>query len=59
MANLCPHYKKYYEMSIKGKLKNSLIENIFSVRNSKDKKYKLITILGIKFKVKRNERVVV
>ena len=32
---------------------NSLIENIFSIKNSNDKRHKILTILGIKFKFKR------
>lgn len=35
------------------KNKNSFWENIFSVKNSFDKKYKIICILGIKIKIKR------
>lgn len=30
-----------------------ILENIFSVKNSKDKKHKIVTIFGIKIKVKR------
>lgn len=31
----------------------SILEKIFSIRNSKDKRHKIITILGLKFKIKR------
>ena len=31
----------------------SLLERIFSMRNSYDKKYKIITVLGVSFKIKR------
>ena len=50
MSTLCPHYKKYYENSLKEERINTFVENIFSVRNSEDKKHKVITVLGIKFK---------
>ena len=53
MSTLCPHYKKHYENSLKEERTNSFIENIFSVRNSKDKKHKVITVVGIKFKIKK------
>ena len=32
-----------------------LLKNIFSIVNAKDKKHKIITILGIKIKIKRNK----
>jgi len=35
------------------KIKLSFLETIFSVKNSCNRKYKIITILGIKFKIKR------
>ena len=34
--------------------KNSFLKNIFSIRNSVDKKHKIITILGLKIKLKKN-----
>lgn len=37
--------------------KNSFIENVFSVRISPDKKRKIITILGLKIKIKRPKRI--
>ena len=33
----------------------SFVENIFSVKNTPNKKYKILTILGIKFKFKRKQ----
>lgn len=33
--------------------KNSLIENIFSIKNTFDKTHKIITIMGVKFKFKK------
>ena len=50
-------YKKYShaDLNLKHyKYKNSFTENIFSLRNSQDNTNKIITICGIKFKVKRN-----
>lgn len=38
------------------KSKTSFIEKIFSIKNSPDKKRKIITILGVKFKIKRKKR---
>lgn len=35
---------------------NSLLENLFSIKNSIDKKHKVITILGVKFNVNRKVR---
>lgn len=37
--------------------KNTLIENIFSIKNNKNKTHKIITILGIKIKFRRNKNV--
>lgn len=34
--------------------KNNFIENIFSLKNTKDKKHKVITILGIKLKIQKS-----
>lgn len=48
-------YKKYIQMR-DGKPDLSLLEQIFSVKNSKDKKRKIITILGIKIKFKIQKR---
>ena len=42
-----------FQNSDKKKLKYNLQEHIFSVKNSSDKKHKIITILGIKIKLKR------
>ncbi len=67
MKDLSRRYLKYYNMSIlkKNKLKLekrlgeckkvSLLKNFFSVTNSANKKYKTITILGIKIHLKRNK----
>ena len=33
-----------------------LFQQIFSLKNSKDKKHKIVTILGIKFKIKRKKK---
>ena len=33
---------------------NNFLQNIFSLRNSLDKKHKIITIFGVKLKIKRN-----
>ena len=33
--------------------RNNFIENIFSIKNSKDNRYKIITILYIKIKIKK------
>ena len=35
--------------------KNNLLENIFSVRKSNDKRHKIITIFGIKIRIKRKK----
>jgi glycosyltransferase involved in cell wall biosynthesis len=45
------NYKKYLL-----KTKNSFIENIFSLKNSAGKTHKIITILWIKFKIKRKPK---
>ena len=44
-------YKKYMFPK-----KNTFIENIFSIKDTKDKKRKIITILGLKFKIKRKSK---
>ena len=36
--------------------KNSFVENVFSIKNSADKRHKIITIIGIKIKIRKNER---
>jgi len=49
--------KKLYKKIIK-KLKNkkpSLLEEIFSIKNSQDKKHKITTLLGIKIKIKQQQ----
>ncbi len=38
------------------KIKYKPLEQIFSVKNSQDKKYKIITIFGVKLKIKRKYR---
>lgn len=45
------NYKKYLL-----KTKNSFIENIFSLKNSAGKTHKIITILWLKFKIKRKPK---
>lgn len=35
---------------------NSWLENIFSVRKSADKRHKIITIFGLKFKIKQKSK---
>lgn len=45
------NYKKYLSKTL-----NSFIENIFSIKNSSDRTNKIITILWIKFKVKRKPK---
>lgn len=56
-------YKKYYNKTVffdkKLNLKhiqqrNSLLENIFSVKNDNKKRHKVITVFGIKIKIKQN-----
>ena len=47
-ANDYKEYCKYYSNR-----PNSLLQNIFSVKNTKDKKQKIITIMGIKVKIRR------
>lgn len=37
-------------------VENSCIENLFSIKNTRDKKRKVVTILGVKFKFKRKKR---
>ena len=37
--------------------KNSFAENVFSVKNSYNKKHKIITLLGVKIKIKRKNKV--
>ncbi len=44
----CPPSKSFIDFK-------RFIENFFSIKNSKDKKHKVITILGIKFKFKRKK----
>ena len=46
-------YKRVHDKSLY--LRTSFIEKILSIKNSKDKTHKIITILGIKFKFKRNK----
>lgn len=43
-------YKKYENSK---RIKNSLIENIFSIKNSADKNFKIITVFGVKLKIKK------
>lgn len=47
-----PLYKKY-EKELSKITNNTFIENIFSIKNSKGKTHKIITLLGIKLKIKR------
>lgn len=47
-----PNYGKLRKIF---KEKNSLLENIFSLKNSKDKRYKIITFCFIKLKIRRKE----
>ena len=54
-------YSKYIKYSTQPKLKryfdiNRPLENIFSIRNSYSKSHKVITLIGIKLKIKRNIR---
>ena len=46
------NYKKYLIFPNK----NSFLENIFSLKNSDDKRHKIITVLGIKFKIRRKPK---
>lgn len=48
-------YEKYGKLLNKQQ-KNSFIENIFSIKNSAGKTHKIITILWIKFKIKRKPK---
>lgn len=41
----------------KGTHKNNFAQNIFSLKNSKDKKHKIITILGVKIKFKKKKEI--
>ena len=41
--------------TLKKKQKDSFIERIFSIKNSKDKTHKILTILGMKFKIRRKK----
>ena len=47
-----PNYGKLRKLF---KEKNSLLENIFSLKNSKDRKYKIITFFFIKLKIRRKK----
>ena len=52
-------YQEYSNVRLKLKRltsNNKFIENIFSIRNSYNKSHKVITIIGIKLKIKRNIR---
>lgn len=53
MSSLCPHYKKYYYKQLEKQLEYSFIEKIFSIKNTVNKSHKVITILGIKFKIRK------
>ncbi len=53
LAKLKKNSGKYYRQVHK---ENSFIENIFSIKNNDRKTHKKITILGIKFSVKRNQK---
>ena len=49
-------YPRVYEEINFNSVQLNFIKKIFSIRNSADKKYKLLTILGIKIKIKRNKK---
>lgn len=51
-----PEVKYHIATFKKLKKKEKFIQKIFSIRNSDDKKHKVITILGVKIKVKIKER---
>ncbi len=48
-------YEKYGHL-LNNQQKNSFLENIFSLKNSDDKRHKIITVLGIKFKIRREPK---
>ena len=56
LKNLKNIIKNPRKFSLKKKQKKSFIEKIFSIKNSKNKKHKIITILGLKIKVMRNSK---
>lgn len=53
IETLCAQYRPMSLVELSKTTKKSLIENLFSIKNTIDRKYKVITILGIKFKFKR------
>lgn len=52
-ANQTP-YKKLFKKNIK--IKRFFIQNIFSIKNSYDRRHKIIRLLGIKIKFKRKQK---
>lgn len=53
----CQKIKKIYNEQQINQLvmpNNMFIQNIFSIKKTKDKKYRIVTILGLKFKICRN-----
>lgn len=50
-------YTPYKKIKIKISKEKSMIQTIFSVRNSDDKSHKIITILGMKLKFKKHSKV--
>lgn len=55
---LVKKFVKKYEPSLTKKIikSESFIENIFSIKNTKDRKHKVLTVLGIKLKFKRKQK---
>lgn len=55
-------HKQFYILGIKIQTKKDIkiknyMQNIFSIKNSKDKTRKIITLLGVKFKIKNYNRI--
>lgn len=46
-------YKSFFDKKIKNKNNKDITTNIFSIKNSNDKRHKIITVLGFKIKLKR------
>lgn len=58
LGHLSKIYQEYSNVRLKLKRptsNNTFIENIFSIRNSYNKSHKVITIIGIKLKIKRKK----
>lgn len=48
-------FRKDYRLTFCRKYISGILRNVFSIRNSADKRHKVLTVLGIKIKIKRNK----